>query len=256
MNVQMSLVLLVSTAAYIGIGLAVGIRLVRLARRTKGFPERMLGLSCLAGPGFVAPCMVVVHAVAEPAWLVRAAGALGMGAYAVFCAVMVLFTWQCFRPDEAWARWLTRTSIVVVAFAASAGVARALGLAPALDMRDMSHWTFRVIGVASLAGHVWTGFEAFSYYGLMRKRSRLGLADAVVTNRFLLWGLVAACAIVASGVPLVFGLLGGDSFHHVPTRLAGAAATIAGTVCLQLAFLPPKSYVRWLKARAAEAQPA
>jgi hypothetical protein len=251
MNLQMSLVLLVSTAAYISIGLAVGVRLVRLAHRTGGFPERMLGLSCLAGPGFVAPCMVLVHAVAEPEWLVRGAAALGLVAYALFCAVMVLFTWQCFEPDEAWARWLARASIVVVVLAASAGVARALGLAPALDMRDMNHWTFRLIGFASLVGHCWTGLEAFTYYGSMRKRSKLGLGDPVVTNRFLLWGWVASLAIVASGVPFAVGLLGGDSFNHVPTRLVGAAATIAGSVCLQLAFLPPKFYVGWLKARAA-----
>jgi len=251
MNVQMGLVLLVSTVAYISIGLAVGVRLVRLSLRSGGFPERMLGLSCIAGPGFLAPCLVVVHAVAEPEWLLRTAAVLGLIAYGVFCAVMVLFTWQCFRPDDAWARWLARASIVVVVLAASGGVARALGLAPALEMRDMNHWTFRLIGVASLVGHVWTGLEAFSYYGRMRKRSKLGLADPVVTNRFLLWGLVAACAIVASGVPLAVGLLGGDSFNDVPTRLVGAAATIAGSVSLQLAFLPPQSYVRWLKARAA-----
>jgi hypothetical protein len=47
------------------------------------------------------------------------------------------------------------------------------------------------------------------------------------------------------------GLLGGDSFNDVPTRLAGATATILGSVCLQLAFLPPKPYVAWVKARSA-----
>jgi hypothetical protein len=251
MNLQMSLVLLVSTAAYISIGLAVGVRVVRLARRTGGFPERMLGISCLAGPGFLAPCMVVVHAVAEPEALVRTAAFLGQVAYALFCTVMVLFTWQCFRPDDAWARWLARLSIVVVVFAASAGAARALGLAPTLALRDMNHWAFRLIGIVSLVGHAWTGLEAFGYYGLMRKRSKLGLADPVVTNRFLLWGVIAVCAILASGVPLVVSLLGGDSFHNVPTRLVGAAATITGTACLQLAFLPPRFYVRWLAERAA-----
>ena len=97
---------------------------------------------------------------------------------------------------------------------------------------------------------MWTGLESFGYYGRMRKRRVLGLADPIVTNRFLLWGLVALNAIVASGVPLVVGFLGGDSFNDVPTRLAGAAATIVGCVCLQLAFLPPQSYVSWLKKRA------
>jgi len=253
MNLPMGLLLLISTAAYIGVGLAVGVRLVRLARRSKGFPERMLGIACLTGPGLVAPCLVVVHALAEPELLVRGAAFLGQIGYAVFCSVMVLFTWQCFRPDEGWARWLARASIAVVVFAAAAGMARAAGFAQVLELRDMDHWTFRAIGVASLVGHAWTGLESFSYYGRMRKRSKLGLADPVVTNRFLLWGLVGVGAIIASGVPLVVGLAGGDSFNDVPTRLVGAAATIFGSVGLQLAFLPPKSYVRWLNARAAAA---
>jgi hypothetical protein len=253
MNLPMSLLLLVSTAAYIGVGLAAGVRLVRLARRSKGFPERMLGIACLAGPGLVAPCLVVVHAIAEPELLVRGAAFLGQIGYATFCSVMVLFTWQCFRPDEGWARWLARASIAVVCLAAAAGMARAAGFAEVLELRDMDHWTFRAIGFASLVGHAWTGLESFSYYGRMRKRRTLGLADPVVTNRFLLWGLVAVGAVVASGVPLAVGLSGGDSFNDVPTRLLGAAATIFGSVALQLAFLPPQSYVRWLQARAATA---
>ncbi len=250
MNLQMGLVLLVSTAAYIGVGIAVGVRLVRLARRTKGFPERMLGISCLAGPGLVAPCLVVVHAIAEPEALVRAAAFVGQIGYALFCSVMVMFTWQCFRPDEAWSRWLVRASIATVVFSAAVGMARALGLASVLELRDMDHWAFRAIGIASVVGHVWTGLESFNYYRQMRKRRVLGLADPVVTNRFLLWSLVAVFALVASGVPLAVGFLGGDSFNDVPTRLAGAAATIFGSVCLQLAFLPPRSYVSWLQKRA------
>jgi hypothetical protein len=253
MELQMSLVLLVSTAAYIVIGLAVGVRLMRLARRTGGFPERMLGTLCLAGPGVLAPCMVVVHAVPEPEWVVRGAALIGQIAYAVSCSVSVLFTWQCFRPDEAWARWLARVSIVIAVFAASVGAARALGFAAAPELREMSHWAFQLLGFVGLAGHVWTGLEALRYYGQMRKRSKLGLADPVVTNRFLLWALVSCFGIVASGVPLAVGLLGGDSFNDVPTRLLGAAATIAGSVCLQLAFLPPSGYLRWLTARGASA---
>jgi hypothetical protein len=256
MELQMNLLLLGSTVAYIGIGLAVGVRLLRLARRTGGFPERMLGTLCLAGPGILAPCLVVVHAVSEPEWLVRGAAFVAQVAYAVSCAVTMFFTWQCFRPDEAWARWLARAATVVAVFAASVGVARALGFAGVLELRDMKHWAFQWIGSVGLAGHVWTGLEAFRYYGRMRKRSRIGLADPVVTNRFLLWGLVSSFGVVASGVPLAVGLLGGDSFNDVPTRLVGAAATIAGSICLQLAFLPPQSYLRWLKARAAAAATA
>jgi hypothetical protein len=250
MNLQVGLVLLVTTACYVGVGIAVGIRLVRLARRTRGFPERMLGWSALVGPGLVAPSMVVVHAISEPEVVVRAAAATSQLAYAAFCALLVTFTWQCFRPDDSWARWLARGAMATAAFGAAVGVARALGFASAMDLRDMNHWAFRLMGFAVLVGNFWTAAESFGYYGRMRKRRVLGLADPVVTNRFLLWGLVGAGAVAATGVPMVVSLAGGDSFNDVPTRLVGAAATIFGTVCLQLAFLPPRSYVNWLQKRA------
>ena len=253
MGLRMNLLLLLSTVAYVGVGLAVGTRLVRLARRTGGFPEWMLGTACLAGPGVLAPCLALVVALPGPEWVVRAAACIGQLAYAVFCAVMLLFTWQCFRKDARWARWLTGLATATGLAGAALGIARALGLAEAGQLGDMDHLSYRLLALASLVGHAWTALESFLYYGRMRRRARLGLADPVVTNRFLLWGWVGAAALVASGVPFVVGLLGGDSFNHVPTRLVGAAAIIFGSVCLQLAFLPPQSYVAWLTAKATSA---
>jgi hypothetical protein len=250
MRLQIDLILLLATVAYVGVGIAVGVRLVRLARQSGGFPERMLGTACLAGPGVLAPCLVLVNALPGPEWAVRASAFAGQLAYAVFGSVMLLFTWRCFRREEAWARWLTGASIATLLCGAAIGIARALGLAEAAELRDMNQLGYRLLGVASLVGHAWTAYESFAYHGRMRKRSRLGLADPVVTNRFLLWGLVGAGALVASGVPLLVGLLGGDSFNDVPTRLLGAAAIIFSSVCLQLAFLPPRSYLAWLKGRA------
>jgi len=253
MNLQMGLVLLLSTAAYVGVGIAVGIRLVRLARKTRGFPERMLGWSALVGPGLVAPSMVVVMAISEPAAVVRGAAVVSQLAYATFCALLVAFTCQCFRPDDGWARWLSRAVVATALAGAAVGCARALGLAPIADLRDLNHWAFRLISFAVLVGNVWTAAESLSYYARMQKRRLIGLADPVVTNRFLLWGLVGLGAVTATGVPMVVSLMGGDSFNDVPTRLVGAAATILGSVCLQLAFLPPQSYVAWVKRRAAAA---
>jgi hypothetical protein len=241
-------VLLLSTAAFIVVGLAVGARVLLLSRRTRGFPERMLGLSVLAGQGLVAPSVIVVHAVTEPELLVRIAGAVAPVAYAAFAGFLMAFTRDCFRPNEAWAAWFFRASIATVSAAAAVGVARALGLATPAELKDMGHWTFTTISLASFVGHAWTGAEAFSYYARMRKRRAIGLADPIVTNRFLLWGLIAAAAMVATGLPLAVTLAGGESYTNVAVRLTGAAATVFGTVCLDLAFLPPQFYVRWLSA--------
>lgn len=247
MNLPLGLLLLLSTLAYVSVGIAVGIRLVRLARRTHGFPERMLGIACLSGPGLLAPCLVVVHALAEPEWVVRAAAFVGQVGYALFCSVMVLFTWQCFRPDEAWARWLARASIVVVVFAAGGGMARALGLAPVLELRDMDHWTYRAIGFASLLGHAWTGLESFTYYRRMRRRSALGLADPVVTNRFLLWGIGIGAAGVGSVVSLAAQLATGNAMAEMPgLMLSNCLHGLTAAVLMWIAFLPPAAWKRYV----------
>lgn len=252
MSLPADLLLLLSTAAYVIVGIAVGVRLVRLSRRGVGrFAERMLGIACLTGPGLVAPCLVVVHGLSEPEWIVRLSASLAQVGYAVLCSVMVLFTRQCFRPDEAWARWLMRGTITLAVFAAAANIGHAAGGAPLAALRDLNGWAYRSMAVASIVGQVWTGLESFVYYARMRRRRALGLADPVVTNRFLLWGCVSIGALVAAGAPFAVGLLGVDSFSHVPTRLAGALATIFSSVCLQLAFLPPDGYLRWIHARAA-----
>ena len=50
--------------------------------------------------------------------------------------------------------------------------------------------------------------EAGRYYLLMKRRTRLGLADPVVTDRFLLWTFAAACSflmLTTSIAPIVLG---------------------------------------------------
>jgi hypothetical protein len=42
--------------------------------------------------------------------------------------------------------------------------------------------------------YVWMAVEALHYHGRMRRRMALGLADATVTDRFLLWGAGAAAS--------------------------------------------------------------
>ena len=101
-----------------------------------------------------------------------------------------------------------------------------------------------------LAAYLWTGWEAFHYHGLMRRRARLGLADAAVSDRFLLWGLMALC--VAAGVLLnSVALALRIEILESPWILLGSSATgLAQALLLVLAFVPPSSYLAWVRARA------
>ena len=44
----------------------------------------------------------------------------------------------------------------------------------------------------------WMTFEPLAYYTKLRKRLALGLADAVTTDRFRLWGVASLCALLTT----------------------------------------------------------
>jgi hypothetical protein len=85
------------------------------------------------------------------------------------------------------------------------------------------------------------------------RRRKLGLADAVATDRIRLWALALLASLLATttaavcqsaGIPLV-GTTGG-------LWLSGAAAA-AASACLWLAFLPPAAYLARVRRSAAAA---
>jgi hypothetical protein len=81
---------------------------------------------------------------------------------------------------------------------------------------------------------------------MLRRRLALGLTDAIVTNRFLLWGLTGASAGVAL-VILTLLRLADINYMSAPVALFTAAVCgLLASVFLYLAFLPPAAYLRWL----------
>jgi hypothetical protein len=95
--------------------------------------------------------------------------------------------------------------------------------------------------------------ESLRYYALMRRRRALGLADPVVTNRFLVWGageaastLVVLALFVATMTQP--GISAADPFVSWCVTLAG----LLNAFVWWLTFTPPKTYLRWVRAGAAE----
>ncbi len=247
MSLPLDLFVLVTTAAYVAVGLVVGVRLLRLARRTRGLPELLLGLAESLLAGAVPPLFIVTQVVSEPEALIRVSAFLGHLAYAVGCAVMIVFTWRVFRPGEAWARALLYAALAVLGTGGVLQMAHAF-LAPGIaELRDPQTTPFLVMEWVSLAGFVWTAVEAFAYHAQLRKRRALGLVDPVTMNRILLWGVVGLGGIVAAGAPVTASLLGLNVSTNVATRLVCAFATVISSVAIQLAFLPPAFYLRWLR---------
>jgi len=164
--------------------LILGIRLLRLASRTRALPEFAMGLGFLLG-GFLGFLFILIGnpaagtgmSVATSELLFR----LGISLVGVGVSCTYIFVWKTFRPGSSTARGLT-----------FAGIACILGSLWAIwngTIEEALLSPLNIFGeVVRMAGMVWGCTEALRYYASMKRRLALGLADPVVTNRFLLWG--------------------------------------------------------------------
>ncbi len=247
------------------LSLVVGLRLFGLARREWSTPELALAVYFLASAVLSTPPQIVVYAgLSDPSmrvpddaarWLL----AIAVLAMAVGAAGVYVFTWKTFWPRSRTARRLALAGCGVLAlgYALEAALER---FTPAI-FAGVGHW----IGWAGRSGAMlWVAVESFHYYARMRRRLRLGLADPVVANRFVLWGLFAGTGLVNYLADLasrsVYVWLAGTTTEFVPAVLEPVIlATVLSTmvlgtvsaVTLFLTFFPTRGYRRWLERRAA-----
>jgi hypothetical protein len=240
-----------STLLFIGVGGAIGARILWLARSTRGLPEAVLGFSLLVIVGFGYPLSLAGSALAESHFglgrflLVLASVCTNAGWAGVF-----LFTWKVFRPASSVARAGAVLAMGLLGLCVVATAARLAGLASAARVSDPALPQLATEALA-LVSYVWTGVESAIHYGRHRRRLALGLSDPVLANRFLLWAVVSVFSFASLVVPFAVGL-GGRAATESPTALAvTAVAGLACSVTLYLAFLPPAVYRRWLVAGAA-----
>jgi hypothetical protein len=230
---------------------AVGGKMLLLARRTRRVPELALGLALFLCGGLGGILLFVGQNRAEElgdlALGIRGTGVLCLsaGAIALWC-----FTWRVFRPQSAWAAAL----FAVMCAAVAAGF---LGEAITGDFatrRFENAWSWLGLSARSLA-YLWAGLEALRYHRVMCRRLRLGLADPLIVNRFLLWGIGALAAWGIYGVVLLNIVTGtadaadAGVFHStVPALVTSLLGCTAGA-SMGLAFFAPPPYQRWIQAR-------
>lgn len=233
----------------------VGVRLLMRARKTHGVPELLVGLAYVTAPATGYPLCIVAallpRQIGVPVYFV------GETLLVTGCCLYLFFTAKVFRPGAAWAMWSAYLGSVVLALS---GVQNLWAFVTAQNAAELV--TKARLGVAPMVAilglyYIWTAFEGFRYYGMMKKRMALGLADAVVTNRFLLWafaGLVSLAWNTVSAVCLAAGI---DLRSAVPL-FATSFGGFANTILLVLIFMPPAAYTRWVmrSTRAAALAPA
>ena len=240
---------LIGVVTYSAVGLVVGLRLLRLARRTGEWPERLIGGAFLAGSTFGYPTLVAADRLKtvapDPGLILFFAGSTGL----VAAAVCLLAFWQrVYQPDRLAARrtFLVGSAFLVVCLfglvlthSAGAKVAANAWYLPGLAAQGTAY-----------AINGWAGAR---YWRMLRRRLSLGLADPIVVNRMLLWS-AAACAITLqylySTVRIV--MTGESSVTGLGVALVSSLGLIAAGTML-LAFFPPRSYLLWLKRGSAAA---
>lgn len=245
---------LVFTFAFVGVTLAIGARLLVLARSTGGRPELLLGLGLPltggVGYGLLVGASLARDAGGEAPALLAVATAVGKLAHDVGVVLILAFVVHVFRPGVAWARAVAAGAAAVMAVGFG-GYALAGGLAHGRPEGFFYWLEFVVVG----SYPVWVAAESFRYYVLMRRRRALGLADPVVTNRFLLWGcgsLLSLAAIWVLTLPtLVYGPRAEVSAE--PFLLATAVLGIGSVTAYALTFFPPRAYRAWIQRGTARA---
>jgi len=243
--------------------LIVGLRLLRAGLEPDRRPELALAIFFLGNPFLSTICQGLVYGgLADPrlalsentSQIVLGVGILGM---AVGGAAICAFISMSFWSGSPWAR-----------AAAIAGSALALlgwafeGLHEGFRVELVpgpGHWT---AWAGRTAPMVWLTVESLRYYRMLRRREALGLADPVVVNRFLLWGIFSAATFVNLAADLIAHLLyttiAGTTTELVmevlkPVLFGTMIVTMilcmisAGT--LFLTFFAPERYRAWLQNR-------
>ena len=99
------------------------------------------------------------------------------------------------------------------------------------------------------ANRGWSASESLGYHSRLRRQLALGIANPVVVNRFLLWGVSSAASVIGTGVNAWFAWSGPLSVLHPAALLASAVCGGAGSIVMLLTFVPPARYVRFIESR-------
>lgn len=236
-------------AIFVAASIVVAVRMLALHRRTHALPELLLGGMLLLSVGVGYPAMIVADR-AGPHWSATFFAMAIFGLNAGF-SLLFLFTWQVFRRSSAWAGALAAAGVLAL-------LAIMLQQWITLHERGVFHIADQPFSeslmqiVPVTTAYLWAALESLRYYALMRRRLKLGLADPEVTNRFLLYSLMGMDATVGVMLNAVAGYLHVEVLTNPWILLCSSCTGLGQTVFLLLTFVPPRSYLDWVRARAAK----
>jgi len=232
--------------AFLVSSLVIGVRLLVLWRRTRQLPELLIACGIL-GIGPVGLTFVMVATSGEQmfptlASVCLAAGLLSTSGGAFAAAI---FNWRVFRPDVPWLR-LVLGAMAVLFVGSFIWEAISSGFANPTE----AYSGLRLPSLLSTSILLWGAAESLRYYAMMRRRAKLGLADPLVTNRFLLWGLGIGAAGVGSAISVTAQTVTGQNMLAIPwVTLSNSFHGFTAAVLMWVAFIPPGFYRRFIESR-------
>jgi len=230
--------------AFVLVSLVLGGRLLAMARRTRQLPELACGLGLLLMGGIGYPLLAIIEQAPLPVETEVALLLTQMLFHVAGSTLLCVFNARVFRPGSRPAQALVVLSFALVTTLAGAQIMRPGLVAFVEGGVGIWHWH----GAATTIPLLWAGAESLRYHRLMQRRQALGLADALLTNRFRLWALAMFSAALITIISVTAETLGTTL---AGTRLGGLVIGSFGTLAagaIWLAFLPPKAYVRRMSA--------
>jgi hypothetical protein len=223
-------------AAFTFTSFVVGFRLLAIGWRSGQIPELTIGASFVLGGGLGgllglvgARLQVLLGSPVQP---VLAVSNLALQA-GVAC--LAVFTWRVFRPRDAWARALFATCVAGLAVSF-------LGRLVTADFTTSRGNALEWLGLgARIAVYTWALGETLREYLAARRRCSIGLAEPLVANRFLLWG-IGLGSILA--IWLYSAAMMAADRRSESSWLVMAVFGFACAGSLWLAFFPPEAYRR------------
>jgi len=235
---------------FLVVGTWVGLRLLFVWRRTRGVPELLIAIGILGIGSLGLGASTIGSLLAEtglpgqaPFWFAGLLGSsLGAGS-------QYLFSWLVYRPESRYARAGALAGLLALGLCLVAGIALYQG-AGAAETLATALPRSALLATCLL----WAGVEALVYWRMMCRRMALGLADPVLCNRFLLWGVAACSASLGSWIGVVGQLvLGNEIQTHPGLLLCSSMHGLVAAIAMWLAFVPPAWYVARVEAAEVEA---
>ncbi len=219
----------------------VGVRLLRVAARTRQAPELSMGAALVSSGAIGFPLLIASQVLA-----LQGSTSLATHLVSAFGAVftflgyigLVIGTWRIYRPAARWpGAVLAIATLILVGACATLFSARD---ATPGGLREIALWTGVAVGVSTFA---WSAGESFALHRRMQRRARIGLVEPAIVNRVLLWGIGSLAAFAMSGYGLgmriALGPVMGDG-----QRLVSSALGMIAAIAIWLAFFPPAAYRR------------